>query len=451
MNAPRLRPLCVIVAVLFLAGPPPSHAQVEPSRSEHATGVEGQTLLPGDVITFLGGELAFGGRQGKYGHSSMYIGRDPRDAKPLFFDFRDKGSRILTQEDFFERYRELDVERSFDVYRPLAPIDVKKLMNAADYIDKHYKFAVPGAEGPAKTDGRLVCSQAIYKCLEIATNKHVSALAAHEKKWVSGVFSVLVTPDDLLVTPDGFSDPKVLGNFFRKVNVRPLPLPDTGWSFIDDYVNSALGITRDLALAQQIRRGEEVAFHQKVRKNAMQTWAQNACLYLNGVSATSTGELRELQQDLQQRLKTYLLTNQVVLTSAEIVETLAGDSGAMSKCQRSMMQFVLEAPTPLDAASVVARIDYVRAGGRSGEVFRTLLQNAKRDIAEGTLVLIRGITGPFVAVAEALSSPSNPSSPSQREGGDRNNSGDPGHNAPSLGSIYHQDLRGIASERRGFD
>jgi hypothetical protein len=128
-------------------------------------------LEPGDVINFKGGGGAFLG-VGEYGHTGMYLGKDPATQEPLFLDFTTakKGrapgefrGRISTEMAFLNDnigHAEFNVYR-LHVYRPpgVATLDQDMLLASARDIAKD------------KTFGAMIdCANAASRALSLAAH-----------------------------------------------------------------------------------------------------------------------------------------------------------------------------------------------------------------------------------------------------------------------------------------
>jgi hypothetical protein len=91
-------------------------------------------LKPGDVINFKGGWGAVLG-VGEYGHTGMYLGKDPDSGKPMFLDFTitkkgrnpEFGGRVSSEEEFLN---DNIGHKEFNVYRlnGTETLDQKKLL-----------------------------------------------------------------------------------------------------------------------------------------------------------------------------------------------------------------------------------------------------------------------------------------------------------------------------------
>jgi len=121
-------------------------------------------LKPGDVIELKGGWGAVLG-VGEYGHTGMYLGKEPESGKPVFLDFTTtkKGrnpefrGRISSEEEFLN---DNIGHKEFNVYRlnSTGALDQKKLLKAAQDIAKHEMY------------GATDCVNAAAKALSIAAN-----------------------------------------------------------------------------------------------------------------------------------------------------------------------------------------------------------------------------------------------------------------------------------------
>jgi hypothetical protein len=110
-----------------------------------------QILLPGDVINFAGGGGAFLG-VGEYGHTGMYLGKDPVSGHPVFLDFTtDKSGRspkefrgrISSEKDFLNdnvAHGEFTVYRLSETYTPDMTNFQERLLRSAQGIARDKTF-----------------------------------------------------------------------------------------------------------------------------------------------------------------------------------------------------------------------------------------------------------------------------------------------------------------------
>ncbi len=145
---------------------------------EAYSGNNDQTLIilktvifqPGDIINFRGGWGAVLGG-GDYGHTGMYLGKDPTTDKPLFLDFttdkqgrnpKEFRGRISSEEEFLRDnlgHKEFDVFRLNNLEALSAPNFQPRLLETAQEIARD------------KTFGALIdCANAASRALSAAAN-----------------------------------------------------------------------------------------------------------------------------------------------------------------------------------------------------------------------------------------------------------------------------------------
>lgn len=123
-------------------------------------------------------------------------------------------------------------------------------------------------------------------------------------------------------------------------------------------------------------------------------WTFNACVYIDGTRPNSPEWGRpDLIRAREQALLRYLRGNLVVLPSGEIDAGLArGDRpriGDLARCQERMIHMIRDLPAPVDADWMMDRIEYIRRGGRAGEIISGVIESVRRAVADGTAALAR--------------------------------------------------------------
>jgi hypothetical protein len=270
----------------------------------------GTEIEPGDVINFLGGMFTIAGYP-RYGHTALYLGRDPQTGVATFLGFertveQDKTrafyGRILGEKEFLQKSAEW--HSSFDVFRLEVPIlfstsdprpDPTKLLQAA-------KLVAERSWDPTHTFGEL-CSDAVADVLSNATGYDVRSHIHLERSW---------DPEDHVYRwPSDFaSDP-----WFKRV----------GTSIT---VDTALHPTEeDHNVVEQLEKQR--------RRAALLRWTAAACHYIEtnramlmhqatyGAPSNNLGW--EILQDQNKELrsdKQKLLQIQVVMTKDEMTDVL---------------------------------------------------------------------------------------------------------------------------------
>lgn len=147
---------------------------------------------------------------------------------------------------------------------------------------------------------------------------------------------------------------------------------------------------------------------------ALLEWAGNACSYMDydpetvpinyqDVSAPNLQYIAWAEKENEGRLsqkrrsdaaaKEYMLAHSVVMPQSEIASALAAEGKKLSRCSRSVVEMVQDAPDPIDSRWLVAQLDYKRNGGVFGAVFRGIASG----ITHAAGALIHGIQAPFVS------------------------------------------------------
>ena len=121
------------------------------------------------------------------------------------------------------------------------------------------------------------------------------------------------------------------------------------------------------------------------------------------VSATNLRYIAWAEQENERRLsakrrtdalaKEYMLSHAVVMPQAEIASALSSEGGSLSRCSRSVVEMVRDAPDPIDSRWLVAQLDYKRKGG----VFGAILRGIASGLRSAAGALVHGIQAPFVS------------------------------------------------------
>ena len=132
---------------------------------------QGVMLKPGDVINFHEGNVVrYSGKLVSYGHSAMYLGKNPNTGKQCFLDFNidNKGRRIPSEQEFLTTNARHHV--SFDVFRmkDCSQLNQGRLLEAArQIVQKNYNLG-------GHTKNRENCASAIAYALSKATGKRIT-------------------------------------------------------------------------------------------------------------------------------------------------------------------------------------------------------------------------------------------------------------------------------------
>lgn len=326
------------------------------AASDDTTSYGSAVIEPGDIINFRGGMFTTGNIL-TYGHTALYLGRGAAGIR-LFLDFsvtkdsddKYKG-RILTEPTFLTYNR--DNHDSFDVFRlrDRSTLNKKTLLAAAEWI------ARDGWWGPPPY-GEF-CSTAVAKVLSEATRTRIDA----------------ANPDVFVSSPLFQRHPGLIG---KSISIRMA-------------LNSI--VSRD-AEEESVRTK---AFEKTLRDfqwEQLRVWTSFACLYMHPPTSLSA-EQQYLQGKTDKIYRQALLDNLVVMPAIELAERRIGDR-KLSACQREVIDWMINAEGPLDVAWLVERMDYERAGGKTGEVLRRVGGTVGSAIKRGTAVVVRGVSVPFV-------------------------------------------------------
>lgn len=170
--------------------------------------------------------------------------------------------------------------------------------------------------------------------------------------------------------------------------------------------------------AKEAERKERMETERLARLNtpwgALLEWAGNACSYMDyypetvpinyqDVSSSNLQYIAWAEKENEGRLsqkrrsdasaKEYMLAHSVVMPQSEIASALAAEGKNLSRCSRSVVEMVRDAPDPIDSRWLVAQLDYKRNGGVFGAVFRGIASG----ITHAAGALIHGIQAPFVS------------------------------------------------------
>jgi len=232
--------------------------------------------------------------------------------------------------------------------------------------------------------------------------------------------------------------------------------------------------------AKESERKERMEAERQERLNtpwgALLEWAGNACSYMDyypetvpinyqNVSAPNLQYIAWAEKENEGRLsqkrrsdassKEYMLSHSVVMPQSEIASALVAKGNSLSRCSRSVVEMVRDAPDPIDSRWLVAQLDYKRNGGVFGAVFRGIASG----ITHTAGALIHGIKAPFVS--NGSSSGGSVREPSERP--DRETTSSPTETTPPpeererstpSHDPYRQNyrqLRGVASGGGSYD
>jgi hypothetical protein len=156
------------------------------------------------------------------------------------------------------------------------------------------------------------------------------------------------------------------------------------------------------------RREREARCQQEYEKRgwrALRVWTSFGCRYMHPMDCSrASSEVQASCRRLDSTLRSFLLEHFVVLPAEEIRAGLTEEGQELDSCQRRMIDLFLKAEGPLDAAWIVGRLDYERSGGKLGEALRNVLLPIGDAIEQGTAMIVRGISAPFIAISKAASS-----------------------------------------------
>lgn len=199
---------------------------------------------------------------------------------------------------------------------------------------------------------------------------------------------------------------------------------------------------------------------------ALRTWAGTACSYLKNYPDVirlspdvhaDAKTWRWVEEENARRIaqskesgaamRAYLLTHFVALPRDEIDARLSAPGSRIDSCQRGIIEAIRDARAPLDAASLVEKLDYKRGGGALGVV----VQGIAEAVRSGATSFVEGITAPFVY--SESDGGARQEDPVQGQGRDRSANEDRRSNRiPDIDNTRAmRDLRGVGSTNwRGF-
>lgn len=187
----------------------------------------------------------------------------------------------------------------------------------------------------------------------------------------------------------------------------------------------------------------------------LEDWASHACHYLappeyvRTPSFPSPDELSYMQwaqreNDSRAEAKhrsdaydrQYLLDHSAVIEKAEIERLLSQDGDRLDACKRDVIGIFQKADGPIETSWLVGQFDYRKGGGALGVIVRGLAD----AVSSGAAVIAQGISAPFVALGQAVTSiqwvadnSSQPSNSSQ----ERSNDERPERSSSALGGASY--------------
>lgn len=204
---------------------------------------------------------------------------------------------------------------------------------------------------------------------------------------------------------------------------------------------------------------------------ALLEWAGTACAYMGyypetvpinyqDVSAANLRYIAWAEQENERRLsikrrtdaagKQYMLTHSVVMTRTEISAQMNLEGNNLSRCSRSVVEMIQDAPDPIDSQWLVAQLDYKRTGG----VFGAVIRGISSALGNAAGALIHGIKAPFVndgSRSEGSSSGGGNGRESSGGGTSESGSSRDGERStrmPDGNGVAFRQLRGIANGAR---
>lgn len=229
-------------------------------------------------------------------------------------------------------------------------------------------------------------------------------------------------------------------------------------------------------LGTAVRRREELKAYERSLKDAedrrrrspwgaLHEWTGKACTYmtyaqtipLNTIDMSPatqfSREFRSMQEENDRRelekvradvlIKEYLLSHSVVMPRSEIAAGRARDK-ALSSCQESILDMILDAPNPIDSKWLVAQLDAKRDYKRGGGALGAIIRGIASDIGRGAGALVEGLKAPFVSDGSDSGGDDRRSGSSEWNNGPRGAEPERPTRMPDVNGEAMRQLRGIA-------